>query len=138
MSIDGTLNATRIDAHTIDPYRASCRGASTYGAMNGQVGISASNFRIGWLRVDVSLCWDQHIPESWRHGWPDIAVDRPSRLLEALEGDVGLSPIGEVVAAGEEPTPHWARFCSSAAAHWGSDATSSGEIAATPSTLSPV
>ncbi len=57
--------------------------------------------------ASIGVCWDQHIPESWRHGWPDIAVDRPSRLLEALEGDVGLSPIGEVVAAGEEPTPHW-------------------------------
>ena len=57
--------------------------------------------------ASIGVSWDKRIPESWRHGWPDIAVDRPARLLEALEGDPGLSPIGEVVAAGEEPVPHW-------------------------------
>jgi HAD superfamily hydrolase (TIGR01549 family) len=57
--------------------------------------------------VSIGVCWDQRIPDSWRHGWPDIAVDRPSRLLEALEGGVGLGPIGEAAATGEEPIPHW-------------------------------
>lgn len=57
--------------------------------------------------TSIGVCWDQRIPESWRHGWPDIAVDRPSRLLEALEGGVGLSPIGEAAAAGEGAVPHW-------------------------------
>jgi HAD superfamily hydrolase (TIGR01549 family) len=57
--------------------------------------------------ASIGVCWDKRIPESWRHGWPDIAVDRPSRLLEALQGDVGLSPIGEAVTEGEKPVPHW-------------------------------
>lgn len=57
--------------------------------------------------ASIGVCWDQRIPESWRHGWPDIAVDRPSRLLEALQGGVGLSPIGEAVTAEEKPVPHW-------------------------------
>ena len=57
--------------------------------------------------TSIGVSWNKRIPESWRHGWPDIAVDRPTRLIEALEEVPGLSPIGEAVAAGEEPVPHW-------------------------------
>jgi HAD superfamily hydrolase (TIGR01549 family) len=73
------------------------------------VGDSAADFGAAAAAgmTSIGVCWDQGIPESWRHSWPDIALDRPSRLLEVLEGGVGLSPIGEAVTAGEEPTPHW-------------------------------
>jgi HAD superfamily hydrolase (TIGR01549 family) len=57
--------------------------------------------------TSIGVCWDQRTPESWRYGWPDIAVDRPTRLIEALEGTLGLSLLGEAVAAGAEPVAHW-------------------------------
>jgi len=55
----------------------------------------------------IGVCWDKRAPKSWRYGWPDIAVDRPSRLIEALEEGIGLAPLGEATAADEEPVPHW-------------------------------
>lgn len=36
--------------------------------------------------VSVGVSWTRRTPKSWRHGWPDIAVDRPSRLLRFIDG----------------------------------------------------
>jgi HAD superfamily hydrolase (TIGR01549 family) len=57
--------------------------------------------------VSIGVSWSGLAPDSWRHGWPDIAVNRPARLLEYLDGEVGLGPLGEALAAGEEATGHW-------------------------------
>lgn len=57
--------------------------------------------------VSVGACWSGQTPQAWRHGWPDIAIERPSRFLEALDGAGELGPLGEVAAGGLEPTVHW-------------------------------
>jgi HAD superfamily hydrolase (TIGR01549 family) len=57
--------------------------------------------------VSIGVSWSGLAPDSWRHGWPDIAVNRPARLLEYLGGEVGLGPLGEALAVGEEATGHW-------------------------------
>jgi HAD superfamily hydrolase (TIGR01549 family) len=55
----------------------------------------------------IGVSWTRRTPESWRHGWPDVAVDRPSRLVELVAGAEGLGPVGEEVAAGRAPLWHW-------------------------------
>lgn len=57
--------------------------------------------------MSVGVSWMRRTPESWRHGWPDVAVDRPSRLLRLVGGATDLGPLGEVKAAGVEPAVHW-------------------------------
>lgn len=55
----------------------------------------------------VGVSWGSSTPESWRHGWPDVAVNRPSRLLEAIDGTTGLGPLGEILADEDEARIHW-------------------------------
>lgn len=55
----------------------------------------------------VGVAWDGKNRESWRHSWPDIAVNSPRRLIEFLSGDQGLGLLGEEIAAGTMPVPHW-------------------------------
>lgn len=55
----------------------------------------------------VGVSWDGVAPQSWRHGWPDIAVNCPSRLLELLDEVAGLEPLGEAHAGGIESRGHW-------------------------------
>ncbi|HEX4306494.1 MAG TPA: HAD-IA family hydrolase [Solirubrobacterales bacterium] len=57
--------------------------------------------------VSIGVSWSGAAPDSWRHGWPDIAVNRPARLLEYLDGVVGLEPLGEAMAAEVEGVGHW-------------------------------
>jgi HAD superfamily hydrolase (TIGR01549 family) len=57
--------------------------------------------------VSIGVSWSGLAPDSWRHGWPDIAVNRPGRLLEYLDGVVGLGPLGEALASGAEGRGHW-------------------------------
>lgn len=68
----------------------------------GDFGAAAS---AGMLSIGVS--WDSSTPESWRHGWPNFAVNRPSRLLNVLDGKTALAPMGEVLADGTNPQVHW-------------------------------
>jgi HAD superfamily hydrolase (TIGR01549 family) len=57
--------------------------------------------------VSVGVSWKGETPLTWRHGWPDIAIDRPSQLLALLDGANGLRPMGELVAAESEFDLHW-------------------------------
>jgi HAD superfamily hydrolase (TIGR01549 family) len=57
--------------------------------------------------ASVGVSWEARTPESWRHGWPDVAVDRPSRFLSLLDGATGLGPLAEVVVDDQDPISHW-------------------------------
>jgi HAD superfamily hydrolase (TIGR01549 family) len=57
--------------------------------------------------LSAGVAWTATAPSEWRHSWPDVAVSRPSRLLELLGGENGLGAWGEVIAAGGDPRPHW-------------------------------
>lgn len=57
--------------------------------------------------VSVGVSWAGKTPLTWRHGWPDIAIDRPSQLLALLDGSQGLGPLGELGAEGEDFDLHW-------------------------------
>lgn len=57
--------------------------------------------------TSVGVSWARRTPSSWRHGWPDIAVSRPSRLLRFVDGAVDLGPLAEVRANGLGPAYHW-------------------------------
>ncbi|HET7177325.1 MAG TPA: HAD-IA family hydrolase [Solirubrobacterales bacterium] len=57
--------------------------------------------------VSVGVSWSTQTPRAWRHGWPDIAIERPSRLIELLEEGGKMGPLGEVAARDLEPTVHW-------------------------------
>jgi HAD superfamily hydrolase (TIGR01549 family) len=60
--------------------------------------------------VSVGVSWAGKTPLTWRRGWPDIAVDRPSRMLEVFDGATNLGPLGEVLARRNEPQIHWGSF----------------------------
>jgi hypothetical protein len=72
------------------------------------VGDSVGDFgaAAGAGMVSAGVSWTRRTPESWRHGWPDVAVTTPTRLLEVIDGAGGLGPIGEEIAARHQPTPH--------------------------------
>lgn len=55
----------------------------------------------------VGVSWRAEPRPEWRHSWPDVAVCRPSRLLELLDGEEGLGAFAEVIAAGGTPRAHW-------------------------------
>jgi HAD superfamily hydrolase (TIGR01549 family) len=57
--------------------------------------------------TSVGVAWSASAPLAWRHGWPDIAIDRPASLLGYLDGDRGLGPLGEVFIGGAIPCVHW-------------------------------
>jgi HAD superfamily hydrolase (TIGR01549 family) len=55
----------------------------------------------------VGVSWTQRTRSSWRHGWPDIAIDRPGYLLRVIAGAENFSPLAEARARGLDPMPHW-------------------------------
>ncbi len=57
--------------------------------------------------ASVGVAWSRKVPAAWRDGWPDVAIDRPSLLLDLLGGAGGLGQLAEVVARAEEPKRHW-------------------------------
>jgi Topoisomerase DNA binding C4 zinc finger/Haloacid dehalogenase-like hydrolase len=57
--------------------------------------------------ASIGVAWSGQAPAAWHHTWPDIAIDRPATLLRYLDGDRGLSPLGELVIANCSPTMHW-------------------------------
>jgi phosphoglycolate phosphatase-like HAD superfamily hydrolase len=86
-------------AHLLDIEPADCLYV---GDSVGDFGAAAA---AGMRSIGVS--WTQRTRESWRHGWPDVAVDRPSHLMSVLAGAEGLGPLAEVKARGLEPAAHW-------------------------------
>jgi Haloacid dehalogenase-like hydrolase len=57
--------------------------------------------------LSVGVAWSGGSRPGWRHGWPDVAIKRPGRLLELLDGESGLPLLGETLIAGEVPRFHW-------------------------------
>jgi HAD superfamily hydrolase (TIGR01549 family) len=57
--------------------------------------------------TSVGVAWSGGPQLGWRHGWPDIAIDRPVTLLHYLDGDRELTPLGELLAQGSLPSIHW-------------------------------
>jgi HAD superfamily hydrolase (TIGR01549 family) len=57
--------------------------------------------------TSIGVAWSASAPVAWRHGWADIAIDDPASLLRYLDGDLGLSPLGEVIASDAQPFVHW-------------------------------
>jgi HAD superfamily hydrolase (TIGR01549 family) len=55
----------------------------------------------------VGVAWSADPQPDWRHSWPDVAVCRPSRLVELLDAEHGLGAFAEVIAAGGDPRAHW-------------------------------
>jgi phosphoglycolate phosphatase-like HAD superfamily hydrolase/ssDNA-binding Zn-finger/Zn-ribbon topoisomerase 1 len=55
----------------------------------------------------VGVCWDGKRPSSWRHTWPDLAVDRPSVVVDFFSGVGGLGLFAEMRVAGIEPRYGW-------------------------------
>lgn len=55
----------------------------------------------------AGVAWTQATPVAWRHGWPDVALARPHRLLQLLDGDGGLACWAEAITAGQSPRVHW-------------------------------
>jgi HAD superfamily hydrolase (TIGR01509 family) len=66
----------------------------------------------------VGVSWSGVVPPDWRHGWPDVAIDRPSHLLRLIEGSA-LGPLGEVLTNGGEPSVHWGSLLRLGAATYG-------------------
>ncbi len=60
---------------------------------------SADAFTIGTL-------WSRDATDDWRRRWPDIAVARPERLLDAFEEIDPLRPLGEALLDGVRPRWH--------------------------------
>jgi phosphoglycolate phosphatase-like HAD superfamily hydrolase len=52
------------------------------------------------------VAWDGKFPGDWQRGWPDAAVVSTSRLLEFVDGNNALRPLGEVLAGDETPEVH--------------------------------
>jgi HAD superfamily hydrolase (TIGR01509 family) len=67
----------------------------------------------------VGVAWSGDAPPDWRHGWPDVAIDRPSHLLRLIGGNTQLGPLGEVLTNGEEPSVHWGSLLRLGAATYG-------------------
>ncbi|MFZ2114459.1 MAG: HAD-IA family hydrolase [Solirubrobacteraceae bacterium] len=57
--------------------------------------------------TSIGVAWSASPRAAWRHGWPDIAIDRPATLLDYLDGQTGLDPLGEAIANSEQPSIHW-------------------------------
>ncbi len=57
--------------------------------------------------VSVGVAWSGRAPATWRHAWPDVAIDRPATLLRYLDGDQELGPLAEVMSVDGSPTIHW-------------------------------
>ncbi len=67
----------------------------------------------------VGVSWSGGAQPAWRHGWPDVAIDRPSHLLRLIEGSMRLGPLGEVLTSGVKPTVHWGSLLRLGAATYG-------------------
>lgn len=53
--------------------------------------------------TSIGVAWTGRVPESWRHGWPDVAVDKPSNVLRFIDGGEGLGLLGEVLTENKQP-----------------------------------
>jgi HAD superfamily hydrolase (TIGR01549 family) len=57
--------------------------------------------------LSVGVAWDRAAPVEWRRCWPDIAVARPDRVIDAIEDATRRYAYAEATLAGEEPMWHW-------------------------------
>ncbi len=57
--------------------------------------------------LGIGVAWSQRAPKSWRRRWPDVAIARPDRLIDALDKDDSRLPFAEAVLAGSRPLWHW-------------------------------
>lgn len=57
--------------------------------------------------VCIGVAWSGRAPKSWRRRWPDVAVARPDRLLDALDNPGSRFPFAEAVLGGDKPFWHW-------------------------------
>jgi HAD superfamily hydrolase (TIGR01549 family) len=73
------------------------------------VGDEASDF--GAAHSACALCigvaWSRHAPRTWLRRWPDVAVEGPAQLLDALENTHRRLPFAEALLRGEQPAWHW-------------------------------
>ncbi len=101
------------DGHAPKPDPAGLRAvAAGLGVEPGEsvyIGDSVGDFGAAAAAgmTSIGVAWSARAPVAWRHGWPDIAIDNPSSLLRYLDGDLGLSPLGEVIASNAQPFVHW-------------------------------
>jgi HAD superfamily hydrolase (TIGR01549 family) len=57
--------------------------------------------------VCIGVAWSGRAPKSWRRHWPDVAVARPDRLLDALDNLGSRFPFAEAVLGGDKSFWHW-------------------------------
>jgi HAD superfamily hydrolase (TIGR01549 family) len=57
--------------------------------------------------LSVGVAWSARAPEEWRRCWPDVAVARPDRVIEAIENGGPRLAFAEALLAGERPLWHW-------------------------------
>jgi HAD superfamily hydrolase (TIGR01549 family) len=57
--------------------------------------------------LSVGVAWSRKAPEEWRRCWPDVAVARPDRVIDAIENAGRRYAFAEATLAGEEPLWHW-------------------------------
>ncbi|HEY3758685.1 MAG TPA: HAD-IA family hydrolase [Solirubrobacteraceae bacterium] len=73
------------------------------------VGDEASDFGAAYSSraLCIGVAWSRHAPSEWRRHWPDIAVEGPAQLLEALENPRSRLPFAEALIRSEQPAWHW-------------------------------
>jgi HAD superfamily hydrolase (TIGR01549 family) len=57
--------------------------------------------------LSIGVAWSGRAPETWRRHWPDVAVARPDRLIDALNNPGPRLPYAEASLAGHTPLWHW-------------------------------
>jgi HAD superfamily hydrolase (TIGR01549 family) len=57
--------------------------------------------------LSIGVAWSGRPPRSWRRHWPDVAIARPDRLVDALRYPAGRLPCAEVILRGTPPRWHW-------------------------------
>jgi HAD superfamily hydrolase (TIGR01549 family) len=57
--------------------------------------------------LTVGVAWSRSAPAAWRRCWPDIAVNRPDRVIDAIENGAPRMAYAEAALAGIQPLWHW-------------------------------
>jgi len=57
--------------------------------------------------LSVGVAWSRTAPAEWRRCWPDVAVARPDRVIDAIEDTTRRYAYAEAVLAGNQPLWHW-------------------------------